>query len=226
MSLDEKRLIEKIKMLPTVTLKTADIDFDEDNPNIMTNEQLKALELSVVHYGFAVLLWVTKKENGRYLCIDGNQRGKILKKYEVEDVECKVFDNLTKSDIIILRNIANKLRGQHDPKIDQEQFGFLKDAGKLQNLADMLGQSVENFITPSQEEITLDNNIMADREQSYLAGNIKQIVTYFTNEEYEKVIPDLKDLMTKLGVDNNTDLFTKLIEHAKTCTAILPTVTE
>lgn len=47
---------------------------------------------------------------------------------------------------------------------------------------------------------------------SYLEGNVKQIVLYFSAEQFDKIIPEMETLMDEFGVQSHTEAFLKLKE--------------
>jgi len=63
------------------------------------------------------------------------------------------------------------------------------------------------------EEIQIDKSDLTQTMDSYLEGNIKQIVLFFTAEEFENVMPRMEKLMTQLGVQNHTEAFMKILEE-------------
>lgn len=58
-----------------------------------------------------------------------------------------------------------------------------------------------------EDEDTTDT----DKLDTYMNGNIKQIVLYFDNDQYEDVIPRLEALRAEMDLENNTDLFLALL---------------
>lgn len=58
-----------------------------------------------------------------------------------------------------------------------------------------------------EDEDTTDT----DKLDAYMNGNIKQIVLYFDNDQYENVIPRIEFLRDKYGVEDNTSLFMQLL---------------
>ncbi len=62
-----------------------------------------------------------------------------------------------------------------------------------------------------KDEIDMDN--LGGALDSYLDGNIRQIVLYFKKEEYESVLPRLQAIMESSGLESHTEVFLKLIKH-------------
>jgi len=52
-----------------------------------------------------------------------------------------------------------------------------------------------------------------EQENTYLNGTTKQIVLYYEVSEYKIIVDKLQRIGDQLGIDNNTDIITKLIEY-------------
>ena len=104
----------------------------------------------------------------------------------------------------------NKLRGEHDPLKDKEEFKMINDAGRLNDFTDLLAVNIADFdkvINPPNE---IDSNRNSEKielsQENYLSGTIKQMILFFSNEDYEKVMPKFDKHMKELNIDNHTDL--------------------
>lgn len=58
-----------------------------------------------------------------------------------------------------------------------------------------------------------DENPLANSAETYLQGNVKQIVLYFSSEEFETVVPRLDAIMSKTGATSHTEAFLRLLDH-------------
>lgn len=68
---------------------------------------------------------------------------------------------------------------------------------------------------PPEERPEDEDTTKTDKLDAYMHGNIKQIVLYFDNEQYESVIPRIDALRNKYGAENNTELFLGLLDIAE-----------
>jgi hypothetical protein len=134
-------LIENIK---TVNIPLSKIDLDPTNPNKMSENQMESLERIMKKYHYATEAWINTKTKGRYKMIDGEHRYLILEKHHINTIPCKIF-KVSEVEAKILRQIANKFRGEHDFEKDALEFKAIYDDKKLDELADMLVQPVEYF---------------------------------------------------------------------------------
>ena len=58
-----------------------------------------------------------------------------------------------------------------------------------------------------------DQDGLADSMGTYLEGNVKQVVLFFSAEEFEKLLPRLDVVMTETGATSHTEVFLKLLEE-------------
>ena len=123
-------------------VKISDLRFDHDNPNVMTREQLERLKASIKRWGDIVPI-VT---NSDLLVADGQQRLEAMK--ELGMTECSVI-RLPVEDVDrrLLRQVLNKLRGEHLRELDAEEFRIIVDAGAEEDLKYLLGLSDEKLQT-------------------------------------------------------------------------------
>lgn len=99
--------------------------------------------------------------------------------------------------------VANKVGGFWDNDILANEF----------EIDDLKMAGFEEFeLGMFNNEVEIDTNNMSDSMDSYLDGNIKQIVIYFTNEQFQEVIPRMEKIMLELGVENHTEAVLKLME--------------
>ena len=114
----------------------------------MSKEQLERLKTSIKTWGFIVPI-ITNKD---LLIADGEQRftaAKALGMTEVSVIRLPVED----VDRRLLRQVLNKLKGEHQKELDQAEFERIIEAGKEEDLKYMLMLSDEKLDgVLSQEE--------------------------------------------------------------------------
>lgn len=100
--------------------------------------------------------------------------------------------------------LANKVGGFWDNDILANQF----------DVEDLRLAGFEDFeLGFANEEIKVDTDDLTDRMDAYLDGTIKQIVIYFSKDEFDTVIPRLEAAMQDYGVENHTECVLKLLEE-------------
>ena len=93
------------------------ITFDETNPNVLTNEQMKSLKLVMEKFGFLAPVVLNKDLQ----VVDGEHRVRVYQELGKKTIPAYVIDvnNINKK---MLRQLMNKLRGEHDKQKDAEEF--------------------------------------------------------------------------------------------------------
>lgn|GEM_PF-3206975 len=128
MSVSQKISIPDVVKVPIDQLKV-----DGQNPNRMTKKQLQALAESIKRFGFIIPI-ITNEE---LVVADGGQRlpvAKALGMIEVPVVRLPVRD----VDRRILRQVLNKLRGEHRDDLDALEFMRIVEEGEKGTLQTLL----------------------------------------------------------------------------------------
>lgn len=72
---------------------------------------------------------------------------------------------------------------------------------------------LQSFGPPPAGEPDKDNpNELDEKYNNYLNSTIKQIVLYFSNEEYKEVMARVEPMMKEKGIENHTKLFIFLLD--------------
>jgi ParB-like chromosome segregation protein Spo0J len=123
-------------------VRLEDLRFDGCNPNRLSREGMERLKASIRKWGDIVPI-VTNKD---LLVADGEQRALAMK--ELGMTECSVI-RLPVEDVDrrLLRQVLNKLRGEHLKELDAEEFRVIADAGAEEDLKYLLGLSDEKLQT-------------------------------------------------------------------------------
>jgi len=149
--------LNDIRFIETKEVLLSKIKFDKNNPNRLSKEKQSALDKTVSKYGFAVDPWLNDLVDGTYLVIDGEHRIRLLLDKGVKSTKCKIF-KVKYVEVQMLRQIANKLRGEHDKSMDADEFKAIFDNDSLTEFAEMIGESEEAFqmILENSFDITFD----------------------------------------------------------------------
>jgi len=125
------------------------LKLDGDNPNRMTDKQIERLSSSIKKYGFIVPI-ITNKD---LLVADGEQRITIAKTLKMEQIPVIRLD-VADVDRRLLRQVLNKLRGEHDLIADACEFEKIISAGhedELKHLLDLTDSQLERYLTEIRE---------------------------------------------------------------------------
>jgi len=194
-----------------VKIDVSDIKLDKTNPNVMSKEEFESLEKVMKKYGYLAPVILDKKNK----VVDGEHRVKVYQKLGRKQIPAYVID-VDRYDQKILRQVMNKLRGEHDIEKDSKEFDILANADRLGDLAKLLAKNESDFLriaTTASDDEEFDTNPMEHYEDSFLHGNIKQIMIYFDNEGFEKTMKVINEVMRVEKVETHTAMFMKLLEY-------------
>jgi len=125
-------------------ISVSDLKVDQQNPNRMTDRQRKSLAESITRYGFIVPI-ITNKD---LLIADGEQRWEVAKGLGMTQVP--VIRLLVEDvDRRLLRQVLNKLRGEHELLLDAQEFDRIISMGHeddLKQLLDLSDTSIKNYL--------------------------------------------------------------------------------
>lgn len=189
----------KITIVPIGDLKMADY-----NPRLITEKQVADLKASIETFGIVEPVVVNNNPERMNIIVGGHQRVSILKMLDFKEVPV-VYVNLTLEKEKELNVRLNKNTGEFDwDKLANEfDTDALIDWGFTEGELGMGSQG--------KDEIETDN--LANSLDSYLEGNIRQIVLYFKKEEYEGVLNRLEKVMVDEKVESHTEAFIKILSE-------------
>lgn len=148
-----------------------DLKFDKSNPNILTDEQVKALKKSFKEFGYLVPIIVNEKMQ----IGDGEHRALIYKEMKIKEIPAYVVPKLN-NDIKrrLLRQTMNKLRGQHDTIKDIDELSKILQANQLGELAELIAQekSQLEILIQTRDDVAPEK-IVQDKPVSFMATENK-----------------------------------------------------
>mgnify|MGYP000993111003 CR=1 FL=1 len=187
------------------------IKLDESNPNVMSEEQVKGLKLTMEKYGYLQPVILNKD----FTVIDGEHRVKLFQDLDKQEIPAYVVD-IDNIDSKMLRQLMNKLHGEHDSKKDVEEFKSIFDENKLEDFANLLGEKHE-LLEKVIEDNVVERSRNSDRydvsQDYYVNGVVKQIILFVENDLFEEIIPKLDKYMEKMNIDNHSDLFLEFFRY-------------
>lgn len=136
----------EVKKIPIELIK-----FDETNPNELSKDQMESLKLTMEKFGYLAPVILNKD----FTVIDGEHRVRIYQDLGKKEIQAYVIDVDT-IDLKILRQLMNKLRGEHDKQKDSIEFKSIYDSGRLDEFAKLLAQPRENFEAILSKKFDID----------------------------------------------------------------------
>jgi ParB-like chromosome segregation protein Spo0J len=139
---------KEIQIPMSERVRLEELRFDGCNPNRLSKEGMERLKASIRKWGDIVPI-VTNKD---LLVADGEQRAVAMK--ELGMTECSVI-RLPVEDVDrrLLRQVLNKLRGEHLKELDAAEFELIIDAGAEDELKSLLGLSSEQLQTYFETDV-------------------------------------------------------------------------
>jgi hypothetical protein len=129
----------KIKIPKIEMLSPDELKLDPENPNLMTERQHQALAKSIERFGFVVPV-ITNEE---LVIADGEQRWTVSKTLGMREIPV-IRLPIKEVDKRLIRQVLNKLRGEHDIMKDAMEFQKLVLSGAKEDLITLLATDSVN----------------------------------------------------------------------------------
>ena len=129
-----------VKEYELTNVSIDDIKFDDTNPNKMSDEQFEALKSTIKKYGYLVPVILTKSHK----IIDGEHRVRAYQELGKKNIPAYVLSVDTVNQKM-LRQLMNKLAGEHDKQKDADEFKSIYDSGRLDEFSRLLAKDKSEF---------------------------------------------------------------------------------
>jgi ABC-type transport system involved in cytochrome c biogenesis ATPase subunit len=139
-----KPLEFELKVPPAELVDVERLRVDGQNPNRQSKRQFKALKESIKRFGFVVPI-VT---NRNLLVADGEHRLRAAKALGMKQVSV-IRLPVDEVDRRLIRQVMNKIRGEHDLFLDAEEYYRIASEGSRDLLKSLLNESdlrIENLL--------------------------------------------------------------------------------
>ena len=145
--------IPKTELLPIEELSS-----DGKNPNKLPKKKLEALKENIKKYGWIVPI-ITNKEG---IIADGEHRWEAAKSLRMTEVPVIKLD-VAEVDRRMLRQVLNKLKGDHDPTLDMEEFKYFIEEGQFDEMERLLGERQSEImkLLEGEDEEESDDDVAA-----------------------------------------------------------------
>lgn len=173
---------EVIEVPPSELVPIDALTTDKQNPNRMSKAQMLGLKASIQRYGFIIPV-ITNKD---LLIADGEQRWTVAKELGLEKIPI-VRLPIEDVDRRTLRQVLNKLKGEHDRNLDAQEFQRIIQAGGKEDLKALLA------ITDSSIDVMLKRLNEEDGQGlGSLDATFEVIIACKSEEEQKQAFEDLK----------------------------------
>ena len=172
-----------------------------NNPRTINKSKFERLKKSITEFPKMLELrpLVVDEE---FIVLGGNMRLKALKELGIKETFYIQENELTpkeKNQFIIKDNASF---GDWDWDSLANEW----------NNKDLLEWGIDVWQPEEEEEKEIEKDSFADQIDTYINAQVKQIVLYYNNEEYELALRNLESIRTKESLDDNTQVFNFLIE--------------
>ena len=147
----------EIKVPPTELVSVDLLKTDGANPNKLSPKRFSALKKSIQRFGFVVPV-ITNKD---LLVADGEHRLKAAKALGVREISV-VRLPVSEVDRRLIRQVMNKLRGEHDLLLDAEEYYRIiseGDRGLLKSLINETDLRIDNLIRLREPAYVCDDEL-------------------------------------------------------------------
>ncbi|MFA5937567.1 MAG: ParB N-terminal domain-containing protein [Candidatus Paceibacterota bacterium] len=205
----------QIKQAKIEQRKVADLTNWEDNPRSIVKEDFERLKKQIIKLGMYKPLLV----NADNIVLGGNMRLRALTDLGAKEVAVTVVDATDPATMLEYALSDNDQVGVTDDLKLAELVHLSPIDTSLYKVQSNILRPLESIVNPPDPSTLgggddVDKSDLDESLDTYLNGNIKQIVLYYDNEQYGKVVDQLTNLGERFGIEDNTGIITKLIEDA------------
>ncbi len=172
-----------------------------NNPRSINKNKFERLKKSITEFPKMLELRpIVVDEN--FVVLGGNMRLKALKDLGIKEtfyIQQKDLTDEQKKQFVIKDNASF---GDWDWDILANEW----------NNKDLLDWGIDVWQPEEELEKQIDENEFSNQIDTYINAQIKQIVLYYNNEEYETALNNLEDIRLKENLEDNTQVFNLLIE--------------
>lgn len=198
--------------------KLGDLKNWEHNPRTILKEEYERLKAQVTELGNYKTLLVNQDN----IVLGGNQRLHAFIEMFGKDHEvmCGVVTTADEAEMLKYALSDNDQAGTTDELKLAERYSitpidlqlFHVQLGNLKPLDDVINPKVPGTLGG---DASLDESELSEDLDTYLNGNIKQIVLFFDNEQYANVIERLTKLGERMSIQSHTDIFLAMLSFTE-----------
>lgn len=175
----------------------------EYNPRQLTEEQYRQLRISIERFGLVDPIIVNSFAGRENIVIGGHMRLKIARELGYETVPVH-YVSLEEAKEKELNLRLNRNTGQWD-------WSELANGFDTNFLLEVGFNPGELGMVPGQPAEEKDKDDLGHHMDTYLDGNVRQVVLYFQKEEFDQIVPRLDVVMKDFAVESHTEAFLRLL---------------
>lgn len=190
--------------MKTEKVKIEKVRLSANNPRVIKNDKFKKLVKSIKDFPDMLKLRPIVVDETMTV-LGGNMRLRACLEAglkEVYIIKASDFTDEQKKEFVIKDNSSF---GEWD-------WDLLANEWNIDEL-DAWGLDLPKVYFEEDNEPDFDEDELAMNLDSYINGAIKQVVLYYPQEDYEKLIDNFEQLRNKLEVENNAELVKLLVNE-------------
>jgi len=190
--------------MKTEKVKIEKVRLSANNPRVIKNDKFKKLVKSIKDFPDMLKLRPIVVDETMTV-LGGNMRLRACLEAglkEVYIIKASDFTDEQKKEFVIKDNSSF---GEWD-------WDLLANEWNIDEL-DAWGLDLPKVYFEEDNEPEFDEDELAMNLDSYINGAIKQVVLYYPQEDYEKLIDSFEQLRNKLEVENNAELVKLLVNE-------------
>ena len=156
----------EVNVPPAELVDVDELKIDQENPNRMSPRRFEALKKSIQRYGFVVPI-ITNRD---LLVADGEHRLRAAKALGMKQVSV-VRLPVDEVDRRLIRQVMNKLRGEHDLFMDAEEYYRIVSGDKRDLLKALVGET----------DVRIDNLLKLREPAAYSDEDLKALAEKFNS---------------------------------------------
>jgi predicted transcriptional regulator len=158
-----------MKDFPIIELNVDEIKPDPTNPNVLTLEQTRGLEKSMLKFGRLKYI-VVDQDN---FIVDGTHRLEIEKANGTEKVNVIQVTVKDEIDRKIMRETLNKLHGNYNKEKEAKELEIIMESDRLDELSELLGQQNGDLIAliEQQQQQLKDSDLSIEGDSDNNSNN-------------------------------------------------------
>ena len=205
----------QIKQAKIETRKISELTNWEDNPRSIVKEDFERLKKQIIKLGMYKPLLV----NADNIVLGGNMRLRALSELGAKEVAVTVVDATDTATMLEYALSDNDQVGVTDDLKLAELVHLNPIDTALYKVQSNVLRPLESIVNPPAPDVEgggddVDKSDLDESLDTYLNGNIKQIVLYYDNAQYQDIVEKLANLGERFNIEDNTGIITKLIEDA------------
>ena len=181
------------------------LQFDNENPNTLTKEQIEGIKKSFKKFGNVDPILIDQNN----LIVHGNHRAEVYQELGMEEIPCYRRTFKDDNERRLCSQTMNKLHGEYDLLRDIDQLTKILEGNRLDELAELIAKPREQLINLLQQK---DGDIF---DQIISENKGIQYFTYqfhFEEKDRDFVDSHLAELKNKDKLASNGDIFLRLCE--------------